>query len=356
MSKNINLTDLVSARTLEKIQDNFSEATGISCAIRNLNGELITKQSNPSKLWSEVIKHPAIEKEYAARLLKILNKCVSHGQIEIFPRYMDAHAYVVPIFLEGRVSAFFIGGLTRFGNPEMDLCNIEATKLGIELDAFLEMYLELPIVTEEKLIACANLFKIIASTISSLAKEGTDAKEKVNKMTEINYDLEKKILKHSIELHESEERYKKLFDTINDGVYITDDKGIVKEMNATGAHMLGFEPNEIVGKNLRDLYVNPSDRDSFINELYSEGHIEHFNPYIRLKNGQLKFFETNSTIIRDQYGKITSVQGIFRDIDHRTEKMLQRTHSKVNNTPPSQTDNESESTAIKNSSNHKSPH
>lgn len=335
MSKQLYLTDLVSIRTLEKIQDNFSTATGVAAVIRDAKGDAITKISNPSGIWQAIVKNENISKENNRILLATFEKCFKQGQVQIIKRYMDCHSFVVPIHVEGRIVAFFSGGLTRYGNPNMNQCLEESTKLGIDIDTFLEMYWALPLVTEERLFACANLLKIIASTISTVAKEGTEAKEKFTEVAEMNQLLEQEIIKNSEELQNSEERYQKLFDTINDGVYVTDEIGILQEINHTGAHLLGYEPKELLGKNMRNIYIHPQDRDKFLEKLYKEGHIELFIAHVRRKNGTISNFETNATVIKDQNGKILGVQGIFRDIHQRTHSNIRHVTPKtpLNNTP-----------------------
>lgn len=329
MPKQLNLTDLVSIRTLEKIQDNFSTATGIATVIRDTKGNAITKMSNSSEMWKAISKNPNIIKESNELLLTTFEKCFRQGQVQIIKRYLDCHAFVVPIYVEGRIVAFFSGGLTRYGNPKMNQCVEESTKLGVDVDTFLEMYWALPLVNAERLMACANLLKIIASTISTIAKEGTEAKEKFTEATEINQLLEKKIMKNAVELHQSEERYQKLFNTINDGVYMTNEAGILQEINTTGARLLGYERQEILGKNMRTIYVHPQDRDTFLEKLYKEGHIELFHAHVRLKNGSTSHFETNATTIKDINGKIIGVQGIFRDINQRTHSNIRHDTSKI---------------------------
>jgi PAS domain S-box-containing protein len=324
MSKNLNITDLVSIRTLEKIQDNFSEATNIPCVIRDLKGQVITKYSNPNRLWLEASKHPEMESQILFNVIQSLEKCGKTGQTQIYTPYLNLHAFCVPIGINGKISAFFIGGLSRVGNPDIELCSPEAQKLQIDLDTFLEYYLELPLVTMERLEACGNLFKIIASILSSLAKEGTEAKAKVDEISTLNNLLEKKVEKSSSELYQSLEKYKQLFNSIHDGIYFADRDGLIKEINPAGARMLGYNREDLLGKNLRDLFVNPTDRDQFVKKLYRQKHYEHYNPHVRLKDGSTKTFETNATVIQDSNGHIIGVQGIFRDIGHRTHGNLRR--------------------------------
>jgi PAS domain S-box-containing protein len=317
--KPVNITDIISIRTLEKIQDNFSEATGLGSIIRDIHGNALTKASRLTKLWLTVNKNNSISHENLQRLLPIFEKCYKTGQIEIFNRYLDTHAFVVPIFLEGRISAFFIGGLVRYGNPDIELCEKEAGKLGIDLDTYLEMYLSIPLFTRERLLASANLIKIIASTVSSLAKEGTEIKnEKI--------DLQKKFNESEKELFLSEKRFRYLFETINDGIYVTDKNGIILDINKAGANFYGYEPKELIGTEIKNLYVNPEDRVNFLNTLYKSGHVERFHPYVKKRDGTKFYVETNSTVIKDENGTIIGVQGIFR---YPQEHEI-RQHSSIN--------------------------
>ena len=335
MAKIATLTDLVSLRTLEKIQDNFSEATGIGCVTRNLKGEVITKIRRASHMWQEVMKHPEIENELNQDLLPVLDKCMKTGQTQIFKRYIDLPAFVVPIGIDGKTYGFLIGGLVRFGNPNMELCTQEARRLRVDLDRFLTMYLELSFVTNERFEACANLLKIVASALSNLSKEGTEAKAKLEDMETLNGMLEKEIEQASVELKLTEDRYRNLFFTVQDGVYITDMTGRVKDINPAGARMLGYERGELIGRFMRDLYINPQDRDEFVKVILKQEKVYNFNPYVRLKNGQPKYFETNASVIKDQQGRIIGIQGIFRDISGRNHQNLNLLNKTVSNVPQS---------------------
>ena len=315
MARQKSLTDLVSARTLEKIQDNFSVATGMACVIYNDKGVQVTRGSKPSRLWEKASIDKSVTQNSKAVLQKAFEKCAKTGQVQIVNCYLDCFSFVVPIYFEGMISGFAVGGLTRYGNPSKNLCVEESLRLNINIDAFLDMYWALPIVTEEKLEASANLFKHIATTISQIAKEGSEAKQKVQDVTEMNELLEQ-------EIHQTADRYKKLFETINDGVYFANQDVTSIEINEAGARLLGYEPKELIGTNLRNIYVNPEDRKTFMHQLQTSGHIENFHPFIRTKSGETKYFETNAVTIADKDGTIIGVQGIFRNIDDRLHRIL----------------------------------
>ncbi len=62
-------------------------------------------------------------------------------------------------------------------------------------------------------------------------------------------------------LRESEERYRSLFNGSPVGVYRTGEDGRIEEANPALALLFGFDsPDELVGLNARDFYVNPEEQ------------------------------------------------------------------------------------------------
>jgi PAS domain S-box-containing protein len=205
----------------------------------------------------------------------------------------------------------------------------EADRLAIDLDSFLEMYLELALVPKEKLESCANLFKMLTASISHLAKEGSEAKAKISEVLTINDILEKEVENTSHELKESEERYRRIYNSVIDGIFETDMEGRIIDINPGGAKLMGFTRAELIGTMMKDRYVNPDDRREFVDLCLRDGHAECFHPFIRLKNGQTKYFETNAVLIKNRDGKPMSIQGIFRDISPRAHSSIKPTKKDV---------------------------
>lgn len=328
MWKNNKLHEYLSDRTLEKILENFTRATGITLVIRDTTGEQITSLASASRLWQEIIKHEDLRGKVFDSLMNQMDTCAKTGQIQIFNRYIDTYTFIVPIYVEGRITAFFVSGLTRFGNPHTETCIKEAAKLKIDLDTYLEMYLELPLVSREKFEACANLLKVISTTLTTLTKEENEIKAKISYISSMNDFLKQEIKNSSKELKLSETRYYNLFNNITDGAYITDIKGILIDINTAGAKMLGYEPHELIGTNFRDVFVNPEDRDKYVVKVILEkGYLQNYHPYVRLKDGGKKFFETNAVAIRNENSDVIGIQGIFRDISHRPHVNLKKDHA-----------------------------
>lgn len=161
------LKNILSLQTLQKIQDNYSTALGIPVSVRNSHGEALTKPSNPSKLWNYIHKNSAAEDNLIKILQEAIEKCNRTSQIVIFERHPDTHAFLAPMMANGKPIAYFVGGLVRFGNPNMNIAEAQAKLLHLDIDTYLDAYLHLPLFTKTRLEAAANLIKTIGSTITS---------------------------------------------------------------------------------------------------------------------------------------------------------------------------------------------
>lgn len=315
---------ILSLQTLQKIQDNYSTALGIPISIRNSEGELLTKLSNASKLWNLIHSNLNAETKLINILKAAIDKCNRTGQIIIFERHPDTQAFLAPIHLGGRIVAFFVGGLVRFGNPNMQIAAEQAQILGVELDTYLDAYLNLPFYTTERLEASANLIKIIGNTISTFEFEGSEIKVKQQEMQQKNQQLIKNLEKASEQLDSSQHRYKQLFDTINDGIYLADfDEGGIIDINQAGTRMLGYrKPQELFGKKISEMYVFPNDRNKYLEILKEKGTIKNWIAHLQTPAGEEKYFETSATLISDNHTGKTLIQGIFRDINHREHQSI----------------------------------
>jgi PAS domain S-box-containing protein len=90
-------------------------------------------------------------------------------------------------------------------------------------------------------------------------------------------------------LRESEERFRALFDRspIGIGLFALP-AGTITELNATALGFFGFTREEIIGRTTRELnvWVNPADRDAYLDQLQTQGHAHDFEAEMRRKNGE----------------------------------------------------------------------
>lgn len=300
------LQNLLSLQNLQKIQDNYSTALGIPISIRDSEGNPLTKPSNVSHLWELIHAAPAAENNLISAFKIAIEKSNRTNQITIFERHPDTHAFLAPISNNGRIIAHFIGGLVRFGNPNLAIAEAQTRILQTDLNTYLDAYLHLPLFTKERLEAAANLIKNIGSTLSNLdsrCEQQNTPKESIKSIRD--------------------KRYRQFFEYSNDGMYVADfATGEILEANQSIAEMLHYSsPKELTGLITTNFYLHPADRQNFLKIIAEKKSIQNWIAHLITSTGEEKCFETNSTLIKDHTGKEV-VQGTLREIHSRHHRTL----------------------------------
>ena len=128
-------------------------------------------------------------------------------------------------------------------------------------------------------------------------------------------------------LGQSEERYRGLFENANDIIATLTMDGIITTVNRAAEALLGWSRAELVGQHFRTVTTPAAaarveDRTRrFLNgeKLKSNLEVE-----VVRKNGSVVLLECRTRTMYDKDGKLTGVQGIFRDVTarKRTEESL----------------------------------
>jgi len=115
-------------------------------------------------------------------------------------------------------------------------------------------------------------------------------------------------------LRESRESYQVLFNDSKDGVYITGRDGQLLDANQAYLDLFGYERTEIVGEDIRTTYVNPTDRDRFIQAIEERGFLKDYPLVLRRKDGKEIDCLLTSSVRRAGDGTVIEYQGIIRDV------------------------------------------
>ncbi|MDO9537941.1 MAG: PAS domain-containing sensor histidine kinase [Thermoplasmata archaeon] len=110
------------------------------------------------------------------------------------------------------------------------------------------------------------------------------------------------------------ERFKILFEESLDAVYIINRNGIIMDINNAGCELLGYSPDEIIGKNVESTYVRKEDRMRLLKTLGSNDRIRDFEIVLKRKDGSQLICLVTTFVRKSQSGEIRGYQGIIRDI------------------------------------------
>ncbi|MCD4755800.1 MAG: PAS domain S-box protein [Deltaproteobacteria bacterium] len=132
-------------------------------------------------------------------------------------------------------------------------------------------------------------------------------------------------------IHESEEKYRSLFDESIDAIYITSREGKFLDANQAALELFGYAREELINNiNIRKLYIHPGDRDKFQQEIEGKGSVRNYPIEFRKKNGTGMNCLLTSTSRVSSDGDILGYQGIIRDVTERklAEEALRESEKK----------------------------
>lgn len=128
------------------------------------------------------------------------------------------------------------------------------------------------------------------------------------------------------QLRESEQNFRRLFDSLQDVYYRTNAQGVVQHVGPGVRRVLGYEPHEIEGRTAESYYPQSTDRDAFKAAVMEHGEVSDFPGQMVRRDGTVIDISISSHALYDHAGNFAGVEGIYRDVTQRKnlERELQR--------------------------------
>jgi len=118
-------------------------------------------------------------------------------------------------------------------------------------------------------------------------------------------------------LRKSEERYRCIFESIEDLYYQTDTNGLFTILSPSVYRLLGWTPEELIGKPATTLYVHPEKRKDLLAEIATHGHVCDYELLLRNSEGTPILTSLSANQIYNPDRTSAGVAGIIRDISGR---------------------------------------
>lgn len=126
---------------------------------------------------------------------------------------------------------------------------------------------------------------------------------------------------------ENEARFKDLFETLQEGVYLADADGKLEDINPAFVRMLGYEKRQdLLGLPLSEFFLQPDEWETERRQLAQSDVLQGHEAMLRRRDGSPLAALHASALIRDTAGRVRRRQGTLVDISerHQIEKRLQR--------------------------------
>jgi PAS domain S-box-containing protein len=112
---------------------------------------------------------------------------------------------------------------------------------------------------------------------------------------------------------ESDERYRRLFETAQEGIVLTTPSGEIIDCNPTACELTGYEREELIGSQASGLY-DAEVREELVQALQEEGQVKGMKVRLRSKEDEELLCLVSAILWTDEAGEPTAIQSFVRDV------------------------------------------
>ena len=189
----IKLTDLISTKVLQGIQDAFSNMVGMAALTTEADGHPVTEGSN----FTDYCMHYTRRSEKGC---KRCQECDSYGAVMTRqsgkPTTYFCHSglidFAAPIIADGHLVGSFIGGQVLTEAPNEQTIRAIAEDIGVDADKYWEAIQKVPIVKKEQVEKAAEFLTTISTVLSDMAMgefHALKAKEEMERTSQMKSDF-----------------------------------------------------------------------------------------------------------------------------------------------------------------------
>jgi two-component system NtrC family sensor kinase len=127
-------------------------------------------------------------------------------------------------------------------------------------------------------------------------------------------------------LRKNEARFTELFETLQEGIYITTPDGSILDANPALVRMLGFESKtELLSRKVEEIFIDRAERKLLKNQIDRQTAMQGREITLVRKDGTSIVCLNTAAVVRDSSGQVVRYQGSVMDITERRE-MEHRLH------------------------------
>ncbi len=141
-------------------------------------------------------------------------------------------------------------------------------------------------------------------------------------LKELNQNLERIVEERTMELRQSEKKFRGLFEGSKDIIFFCNEDQEVEDINPSGVEILGFERKEdIIGRSFEELFADPEEWERFTVTLCRKGHIQDFEAKLKRPDGSIIYVILTISVLKAEDGTLRGCEGIGKDITRLKQVM-----------------------------------
>jgi diguanylate cyclase (GGDEF)-like protein/PAS domain S-box-containing protein len=211
------------------------------------------------------------------------------------------------------------GAGEAFALPAMSMVTIYlASKSG---EIYLTMSLLLVVHTAITLITARRMHRAVADNIRyalEMERVTQRLRQSQAETDALNASLKSEMERRARDaeaIRRSEEDLRMILENMQDVFYRTDMDGLILRFSPSVEKLLGYRPDELVGKPVQLLYLHPDEKGRLLRQLESNGgYVTGYQTQLRRRDGECVWVSVNANHYRDQAGRTMGLEGTVRDI------------------------------------------
>ncbi len=117
----------------------------------------------------------------------------------------------------------------------------------------------------------------------------------------------------------SEEKYRSIFENVQDVFYTTDYEGYIVTISPSVEKHSGYRPEEVIGKHVRTFFMNAEDYQKLDFTVSTQGMLNDYEMVMKRKDGSSIYVSVTARVVFDENGQPVSTEGVMRDITERKQ-------------------------------------
>lgn len=223
----LKLTDLISVKVLQDIQDGFAALTGMAALTTDEKGNPVTKGSNFTEFCMELTRKCPEGSRRCAECDKSGGEKTKYTQKAAA---YDCHAglvdFAAPIVVNGQMIGSFIGGQVLTEEPDEEKFRATARELDIDEDKYVAAVKKVKVLDKKKIDAAADFLCTIAGLLSQSAYDNYIVKQNNAGLTSLSKSMYSKVADAHSNIEATERKINNLSTAFDNLEKIADDSEV----------------------------------------------------------------------------------------------------------------------------------